>query len=84
MGVCVYNVFSHIFYGLVFLPQDMIKHSSTTDHKGKLKEYFDQLKVRASNICHFLMHSGQRSQCLQTVCFHSVPRDPFACQDFVR
>ena len=65
--VCVCNVFSHIFYGVVFLPQDMIKHSSTTDHKGKLKEYFDQLKVRTSNICHLLMHSDQRDQCLQTV-----------------
>ena len=31
----------------------MIKHSSTTDHKGKLKEYFDQLKVSASDVCSF-------------------------------
>lgn len=30
------------------LLQDMIKHSTTTDHKGKLKEYFDQLKVGPS------------------------------------
>ena len=27
-------------------PQDMIKHSTRIDLKGKLKEYYDKLKVR--------------------------------------
>ena len=83
MGVGVDNVFSHVFKGRIFLPQDMIKHSSTTDQKSKLKEYFDQLKVIASNTCHFLMHSGQCVLCLQTFRFYSVAREPLVCQDFV-
>jgi hypothetical protein len=36
---------------------DMIKHSSTTDHKGKLKEYFDQLK-EAHKMVDFILRHG--------------------------
>jgi hypothetical protein len=36
---------------------DMIKHSSTTDHKGKLKEYFDQLK-EAHKMIDFILRHG--------------------------
>lgn len=51
--MCEYNFFSiGVLKSLPFLSlslsQDMIKHSTTTDHKGKQKEYFDQLKVSSS------------------------------------
>ena len=42
-------------YHVQFLspPQDMIKHSSITERKGRLKEYFDQLSV--STVCTFIV-----------------------------
>ena len=47
----------------------MIKHSCTTDPKSKLKEYFDQLKVSASNVCKL---SSVLAASVSSVCKHST------------
>lgn len=77
--LCVY-VFSGMCCGIasdicsIVSSQDMIKHSSTTDHKGNLKEYFDQLNVSINTRCVYIcLHTGTYVSVSRGVCVYTPP-----------